>query len=242
MSMCSFAAVLIVCFEDGKDELRRRVTAAMMHYRISKDEIRGYLFLSVMQRPDAKLLTSVSGRDFAEGKLGPAIEQAIARRKLDAVLLDPFIKAHGVPENDNIAMDMSAGILTSIAVGHNVAVGVLHHNRKGPDDPGNPDIGRGGGSLKDAGRLVFTLTPMSQDEADLLGIDADGRAALIRLDHAKVNLVRCDPHARWFALVGVSIGNQTELYPRGDEIQTVRFWAAPDVFKGLSHRVKRPPG
>jgi hypothetical protein len=198
--------VLILCFEDGADELRRRLTAAMMHYGVSNEEIRGYLFVSVIQRPDAKLLISVPGRDFAEGKLGAAIEQAIARRKLDAVLLDPFVKAHGGPENDNIAMDMSAGILTRIAVRRDVAVGALHHNRKGPDDPGNPDIGRGGGSLKDAGRLVYTLTPMSQDEADLLGIDAEGRAALIRLDHAKVNLVRRDPRARWFKLVGVSIG------------------------------------
>jgi hypothetical protein len=75
--------VLILCFEDGADELRRRLTAAMMHYGISNEEISGYLFVSVIQRPDAKLLSSVPGRDFVEGKLGAAIEQAIARRKGD---------------------------------------------------------------------------------------------------------------------------------------------------------------
>ena len=36
--------VLIVCFEDGADELRRRLTAAILHYGISKNQVREHLF------------------------------------------------------------------------------------------------------------------------------------------------------------------------------------------------------
>ena len=95
-------------------------------------------------------------------------------------------------------------------------------------------MGRGAGSLKDAARLTYTLAPMSEDDADLLGLDAHERAALARLDLGKVNLVRRNPHPRWFKLISIRLGNKSEIYPNGDEIQTVERWSPPDVFKGLS--------
>src|SRR5215471_13815198 len=36
--------VLVVCLEDGRDELRRRVRAARLHYGITAEELRGWLF------------------------------------------------------------------------------------------------------------------------------------------------------------------------------------------------------
>jgi hypothetical protein len=228
---------MMLCFEDGTTELRRRPAAAMTHYRIRKDEVKGFLFATSVQRPDAKLIATVPGRELAQGKLGAAIEAAILRRGLDTVLLDPFVKSHGGPENDNTAMDMSAGILARIAIERNIAVGVLHHTRKGPPDPGNADMGRGGGSLKDAGRLTYTLTPMQKEEGDRYCLSEEERASLIRLDHGKVNLVRRDPNARWFQLIGVPLGNWTETYPHGDEVQTVARWVPPDVFAGAADSI-----
>jgi len=37
--------VLVICLEDGKKELKRRLRAAMLHYGITSDEIKGWLFL-----------------------------------------------------------------------------------------------------------------------------------------------------------------------------------------------------
>jgi len=229
--------VMLLCFEDGITELRRRLAAAMIHHRISKDEVRGFLFLATVQRPDAKLVAAIPGRELAEGKLGGAIEAAILRRALDAVLIDPFVKAHGGPENDNTAMDMSAGILARIAIERDIALCALHHTRKGPPDPGNADMGRGGGSLKDAGRLAYTLTPMQKEEGDRYCVSEEERASLIRLDHGKVNLVRRDPNARWFQFISVPIGNRTEIYPNGDAVQTVARWDSPDLFTGAADAV-----
>src|SRR5215469_1176622 len=65
--------VLLFCFEDGVNELRRRLTAAMMHYGITKDEIRGYLFISAINRADAKLATMRRG-ELVVGRLGAALE------------------------------------------------------------------------------------------------------------------------------------------------------------------------
>jgi RecA-family ATPase len=103
--------VLLICFEDGKDELRRRVTAAMKHHGITKAGVRGYLFISAISRSDAKLAASRSG-DHVAGKLGAALDRSIARRSAGAVFLDPFIKTHSVGENDNMAIDFVVDILS----------------------------------------------------------------------------------------------------------------------------------
>jgi AAA domain-containing protein len=224
--------VLIVCFEDGIDELRRRLTAAMLHHGISKEEVSGHLFVTAVNRTEAKLAIARNGEIMA-GKLGEALARSIIRRQVDAIFLDPFVKTHSVPENDNAAIDYVVNIIVEILVKHDCAGCVPHHTNKGPADPGNANTGRGASAMKDAGRLVYTLTPMSENEAGLFGVSIDDRASLVRLDSGKVNLVRRSPHARWFKLVGVPIGNGTALYPHGDEIQTVERWAAPNLFDGL---------
>ncbi len=82
------------------------------------------------------------------------------------------MKAHSVSENDNNFIDKVANILAEIADKHNCAIDVLHHVAKGPSDPGNADRGRGASALKDACRLVYTLTPMTPDEAKPFGVEA----------------------------------------------------------------------
>jgi hypothetical protein len=226
-------AVVIVCFEDGKDELRRRLTAAMLHHRISKADIEGYLFITAVSRADAKLAANRNGEIMA-GKLGGALERAIIRRNAGAAFLDPFVKTHLVGENDNAAIDFVTEILADISIRHDCAFGTPHHTRKGPPDPGNADSGRGAGSMKDAFRLCYTLNPMAKEEADTLGVSGEARASLVRLDSGKVNLVPRAAAARWFKLVGVPINNGTDLHPRGDEIQTVECWIPPDTFAQLT--------
>src|SRR5205814_6405163 len=128
--------VLIVCFEDGADELRRRLTAAMLHYGITRSEIAGYLFVTTIKRSDAKLASARAG-EITVGRLGGALDRSIVRRRVDAVFLDPFIKTHSVPENDNAAIDYVANLLTEILVKHDCAGCTPHHTNKGPADPGN---------------------------------------------------------------------------------------------------------
>jgi hypothetical protein len=223
--------VLLLCFEDGEAELRRRLRAARIYYNISKDDCRGRLFIKAINRSDLKL--AVQGHDGVKlGVLAGALERAILRRHADVVLLDPLVKTHGVSENDNAAMDFVAGILTDIAIRHNSAGCTPQHTRKGLPDPGNADAGRGAGSLKDAFRLCYTLTKAQAEDGARFAISDEERAALVRLDFGKVNLVANDPNARWLQLVGVPLGNKAELYPHGDNVQTIRRWTPPDLFAG----------
>jgi hypothetical protein len=92
----------------------------------------------------------------------------------------------------------------------------------------------GSSGIRDAGRLIYTLVPMSTDEAEAFGINPDDRHDYIRLDPAKVNITRRGGPTTWFHLVGVPIGNKTEDYPNGDTVQTVEPWSPPETWADLS--------
>jgi len=101
------------------------------------------------------------------------------------------------------------------------------------DDTENAQRGRGASALVDAGRLCYTLTPMSPEEAKTFGIPEEMRRQHIRLDKAKVNLVPAGAATRWFKLVGVKLDNATALYPNGDEIQVAEPWTPKGVWADL---------
>jgi hypothetical protein len=225
--------VLYVSLEDDRDELRRRVRAAMKHHHVDPAHVHGHLYLATPADLGLKLASMDAGT-FKAGDLGAKLEAAIELHRIDAAILDPFIKSHAVGENDNSAIDQVMAILAGIAARWKVAIDTPHHVSKGAGDPGNADRGRGAGSLKDACRLVSTLTPMRADEADIFGIGEAERRSLIRMDPAKVNLAP-PASATWFQLVGVALGNSTAEYPSGDEVQTVEPWKSPALFDGLSH-------
>lgn len=115
------------------------------------------------------------------------------------------------------------------------AIDAPHHVSKGPSDPGNADKGRGASAMKDAARLVYSLTPMSLEEAQTFGIGESERRHLVRLDSAKVNICPPAADAKWYQLVGVKLGNATEAYPAGDEVQAIEIWTPPNVWAGLTH-------
>jgi hypothetical protein len=75
---------------------------------------------------------------------------------------------------------------------------------------------------------------MTPEEAQQFGVNEGERKSLVRLDGAKANL---NPHAKdatWFRLVGVALDNGTDLYPNGDNVQTVERWHPPETWEGLS--------
>jgi hypothetical protein len=225
--------VLIVSLEDSRDEQRRRIQAARLHHGIRPDELRGWLYLAALDKAGGKLMTlDPHGRPVL-GALAAKLIRTIAVRKIDLVILDPFVKAHTINENDNSAIDEVAQILTDMSIKFDIAVDVPHHISKGPADPGNANRGRGASSSKDAFRLVDTVTRMSEEEAKVFGLSEAERRWLIRIDNAKVNIAPM-ADARWFKLVSVNIGNATELYPSGDNVQTVEPWSPPGLFAELS--------
>jgi hypothetical protein len=89
---------------------------------------------------------------------------------------------------------------------------------------------------------------MSPDEAKTFGIPEEERRQYVRLDKAKVNLLRAGGAIKWFKLVGVGLDNGNDLYPNGDEVQTVEQWKPPsawadldeDRLNGILNEISRP--
>jgi hypothetical protein len=227
--------VLIVSLEDDRDELRRRIRAAMLHHGVSGQEVRGRLYLAAVGGTGWKIATLDEKGRVVASTLAEKLAATIKRLGIDVVCLDPFVKAHACEENSNQQLDAVTSILAGLAASHNCAVDVPHHTSKGTSDPGNANRGRGASAFKDGGRLVNTLSPMTTDEAALFGVSEAERRRLIRMDSGKVNIAPPASEAKWFRLIGVQLGNGTDLYPNGDEVQTVEPWKAPTAWTALSH-------
>jgi hypothetical protein len=227
--------VLIVSLEDDKEELQRRILAARLHHKVNPAELKGWLFLSAPGAAAGKLMTLDQRGKITPGQLADHLEKVIEARKIDIVSIDPFVKAHSVEENNNSMIDDVVQILSDLAAKYNIAIDAPHHTSKGGADPGNADRGRGASAMKNAGRLVYTLSPMTPDEAKAFEIKEEQRRSYVRMDSAKVNIVPHFSKAKWFKLVGVRLGNGNELYPHGDEVQTVEPWQPPETFADLSN-------
>lgn len=100
--------VLYLSLEDDRDELRRRVRAAMLHHGVSAEEIRGWFFLTALGSSGWKLAITENG-EHKTSILQTRLVEMIQRRRIDVVCLDPFVKSHAVEENANNAIDFCCG-------------------------------------------------------------------------------------------------------------------------------------
>src|SRR5262249_17039695 len=223
--------VLMLSFEDDQEELQRRILAARLHHGIKAAEVKGWLFYST---PKGVKLAEMRNGARRIRALEKELRRGIEHYRPGLLGLDPFVKLHALEEDDNSAMDFVCDLLTTLAMEYDIAVDAPHHTRKGQMIPGDPEAGRGAGAAKDAGRLVYTLTTMSEDEVKQFGINPEDRATYVRLDKAKVNLAPPARIAEWFKLVGVPLDNGNDEYPSGDEVQTVEPWTPPKLWTGLA--------
>jgi hypothetical protein len=218
--------VLLLCLEDDIKEVHRRLRAACVYHGIDTEELVGWLFVKAIR--GKKLVTTDNKGNRILGPLEKLLRDAIKRQNIDLVCLDPLIKTHTLEEN-SADMDFVADTLCTLAIECDIAVDSPHHVPKGQRSPGDPDAARGHSSLRDAGRLFYTLVVMSPEEAAELGVKEEDRRSYIRMDSSKVNITKASKRAQWFELIGVEIGNGTAEYRAGDEVQTVREWTPPEA-------------
>jgi len=223
--------VLLLSMEDDDTELQRRLAAARIHHDIKPADLKGWLFCAT---PKGIKLADIKDGARARGPLEAMLRQAISDRQIDLLGLDPFVKLHALEENDNGAMDFVCDLLVKLAIEFNIAVDVPHHTKKGQQTAGDADAGRGASAARDAGRLMYTLTRMTDQEGDTFGIPAEERRLYVRLDSSKVNIAPPSGEATWFKLIGVRLENGTPDYPQGDDVQTVIPWHPPKTWDGIT--------
>ncbi len=222
--------------EDPEDEINRRVGAILKHFKITREQIEGWLFVDSFRNLPLTIATLEKG-----GMIFPdadAVTAALIAQGIDVLILDPFVKTHGVSENDNGAIERVARKLNDIAEAADCSIEAPQHIRKASNfgrSEVTVDDGRGAGSLKDAARCVRVMNRMTTAEAPAAQVKEKDRKRYFRVDDdGKANMTAPAEAATWFKLISVPLENDV-AHPgaNGDEICVVTSWQLPGVFAGL---------
>jgi len=219
--------VWIVNLEDPLEEIQRRVLAAMKHYGIHPDEVRGKLFVNAGR--DFSLKFGIQTREgvLPNTKLVEYLCRKIPEKQIGCTFIDPFVGAHSINENDNMAVNAIVAEIRRVADETKAAIGLVHHIRKGNGEDASIDSVRGAGSLIGAARAARVVNRMSPDDAARIGIDEAEARSIFRVDDGKANLAPPADAAVYRKMIGVKIAN-------GEWIGVCVDYKLPDAFDGIS--------
>lgn len=225
--------------EDGMSELEMQLTAAALFHRVQQSECGSRIFLD--SGPDgAELCITVEeeGGCTIAKPVVEALTAELAARKVDVLVVDPFVSSHGAPENDNGAIDRVVKAWTRIAKRAGCAVVLVHHTKKMAGEKVTAESSRGAVSLIAAARITLVLNRMDKDEAKRFGItDESERRRLFTVLDDKANRAPAED-AQWFRLASQDVDNSTgpddPWGEHGDSVGVVTRWTPPDAFEGLS--------
>jgi hypothetical protein len=222
--------VWIVNLEDPLEEIQRRVIAAMQHYKITPEEVRGRLFVNAGR--DFSLKFGIQTREgvLPNTKLVEYLCKQIPQKKIGCVFIDPFVGAHSINENDNMAVNAIVAEIRRVADETKSAIGLVHHIRKGNGEDASIDSVRGAGSLIGAARAARVVNKVSEDDAMKLGVDMDKAKGIFRVDDGKANLAPPADKSTYRQMIGVKIDN-------GEWIGVCVPFDLPDEWKGMTDAV-----
>jgi hypothetical protein len=214
--------------EDPLDEIKRRIAAICLYYKVDAQQLEGWLFIdSGHDMPLCLATENRSGIAFNEDVIN-AVHESLEQNKIDVMIIDPFISIHRVSENNNPVIDQVVKLLGRIANQNNCAIEIVHHVRK--PAPGQHEITaddtRGGGAIVNAVRSCQVLNRMSKTEAQQARIPEEERFRYFRVDSGKQNLAPPEK-AKWRYLHSIDL-------PNGDNVQVVEFWQFPEPFNAVT--------
>jgi hypothetical protein len=213
--------------EDPREELERRVMAAVARHKLTSIDVEGHLFLDIGREMPIVLATQSREGAVIARPVAEAVIEAIRRNRIDALIIDPFVKSHKVTENDNSAIDAVATAWAHIAEVTNCSIELLHHPRKTGGAEITVEDGRGASALLSASRSARVLNTMSREEARKAGLSDAAARLYFRVENGKPNMVARPERATWYMLESVPLGN-------GDDVGVVVPWKWPDPFDGVT--------
>jgi AAA domain len=218
--------------EDPQEETARRIQAAALHYRLSSGDIGDRLFADSGR--DQRLVIATATRNGAV-IVRPVVDgliAEIANRRIDVIVIDPFVSCHEASENDNGAMDMIAKEWAGVADLGNCAVHLIHHTRKlgSNETEVTVESSRGAKALTDACRSVRAINRMSDKEGQDSG--TDNPRLHFRAFNDKSNLAPPADRSDWFRIESVQLGNGPDGH--GDSVGVVTAWEWPSAFGNVT--------
>ncbi|MDR6790797.1 uncharacterized protein YjiS (DUF1127 family) [Sphingomonas sp. BE138] len=218
--------------EDSGEELARGIQAAAMHWGIGAADIGDRLFVdSGLDGAELSIASTTRDGLVIHEPVIEALVTELIRRRIDVLVVDPFVSSHSVSENDNGAIDTVAKLWAKVAVRANCAIILVHHARKMAGAEVSSESARGAVSLTQAARSCIVLNRMSVEEAKDFGVEGDERRRFFRTYDDKNNRAPPAITSTWYRLASVSLGNAPG---GGDNMPVVVPWSPPDVFERIS--------
>jgi hypothetical protein len=195
---------------------------------VQPNEVAGRLFVDTGR--ERELCTAVQTR---EGVVivKPEIDELareITDRKIDVMVIDPFVSSHKAGENDNVAIDLIAKEWARLADRCNCAIELVHHTRKTNGVEATTEDGRGGSALLAAARSGRVLNRMTPDQREQAGIPDDDLTTYFTVTRDKANLAPVGKRV-WRRMASVELAN-------GESVGVAEVWEWPDTFDGFDSK------
>lgn len=221
--------------EDSKEELDRQIAACGQHHGIAENDCADRLFVD--SGLDTELCTATEGEHGFEiiEPVYKDLKAEISRRRIDVLIVDPFVSSHKIGENDNVMIDKVAKRWKRLASETNSAIVLVHHTKKMGGREVKAEDSRGAVALINAARSTLVINPMTKEEGERFGI-TNGKELrdYIRVDDDKPN--RAPPQsAAWFRKASEHLGN-SDSFERTDNVGAIERWTPPDPFDGINLR------
>ena len=153
--------------------------------------------------------------------------RVVKQNNIGAIILDPFVSAHLVNENNNGSIQAVVAMLRKLARDTNSSVQLVHHIRKGNGDDATIDSVRGAGSLIGAARAARVINRITPEDAIALGVDEHEALGIFRVDDGKANLAPPSDKAIYRRMQSVEIAN-------GEHIGVATEFKLPDMFDDVT--------
>lgn len=211
--------------EDPADEMLRRLTAAIRTYRLDRSAI-GRIFMDSARDRSLVVMTRDERGQLSQALLVEELVREIKARKIDLLIVDPFVHSHQAEENSNDEIAQVMDLWNRIAHVTGCAIWLVHHFRKGGDSSSS-DSFRGAAAIQGSARSMHTLAAMTKEEAAGIGLPEGQHRRFIRTENVKANMAPKPDEAEWYELHSVALGNGSPDYPEGDHVQVVLPWCPP---------------
>ena len=224
--------VWVINLEDPRAELELRMLAAMRHYKVEPEEVRGKLFVD--GEDTFQMILASENRDglHTNDVLLNAIKAKVEEHNIGVVVIDPWVSASHVNENSNTSVQAVVAMVRELARDTNSSVMLVHHVRKGNGDDATIDSVRGAGALIGAARAARVINRVSEEEAAKVGVSETEAKGLFSIIDGKANLAPSLDKRLYRKMIGVKIDND-------EYIGVAVPYRLPDAFDGISGKDAR---
>jgi RecA-family ATPase len=216
--------VCLINLEDNRSAINKRIAAAMKHYRLTPADVGDRLFIKAKGEIKIKIATQPNGRAVERNEaLINGLIDFLVTNEIDVLSIDPFVKTHGIHENDNDGIQAVIECYDEVAEKANCAVHIWHHTRKSGGGEVTIESARGAIAFVDACRSANILETMTKAEGQKLKIEKP--SSYFREFNGKRNFAPPMDQSTWFKLVSVEIDNGGPVF--GDDVGVVEHWQHP---------------